>query len=1010
MVLLPGAAMGQTLGEAQARLDALGFPPGLVDGIMGPDTRGALRDFQQANGLPVTGLLDEATLAALFPLPLEEEAQSKANGEPAQPTEALEAARPSTSPLTVAPDEIPRAAASPAISNMPEEPQPIATENAVPLPAAEPKLTGASVASEAAGGEAPEISPTVMAAIAGGVLALIVGLARRRRRRRGVAAAMKEASGRAEPKPEAVPGSQEVSTPPAAQPDRPSPARRQATEAQTLHHPDEPRPVTEALAAPAYRESASFQGAAPAPLEERPAIAAANPNAQPVRRAPAQEPVLSPPPQPQQLRSLRQDPPAPTSQFTGSAKTDPTGWVRRGEDVWVAGRRLPGLVHVGRPPRGMRPDAIPNDLIDPALSVSKYGDDIDGRSLPYWPSYSGISPGARANYLDWLQGGAQDVRIGIGYVFLYFYGLERRFFTGPGDTAEREVLIEEVRNLLLLYGDAYAIRRYLGAFLEAASVVMDDLEAAALPTEPQGWELPLSLRIAIGRRLQAGEPIGAELALSWLRCHPETRLRTPASRAAPEFEALFKTLFQEAHPEGMKVRRPKRLLTLRYKAASADFEVDLTQRIGPLPDISQTRAPVDALLRLAETACDALDKFSRYLGRNPEGRGTVEAHALLPERIRDQFPCPELDALRDWTSVRIAEGGVIPIEDLVERLEGARPEKLGKKKLEGVADALANLGVGFAPDPRYALRAPKLGEPAVLFHLPDVGSNLEHTSPTYRATLLGVLVGAHVAHADGEVSAEERRALSDRIDAAHGLSPSERARLHANLLWAFAAPPAPTLFRKQVGEMPEDSRLALARLSAAVAAADGALDKAELGALEKIYRALGLDPSLLHGHLHEMMTGAQPVTVREARHDEPDFAIPPPPDAAAPPPSGLALDRTRIEAVMADTARVAGVLHDIFDDGDDEPEEIDAPAASDQDARFPGLAPAHARLAARLLDAPRWSEAEFDSFAGELGLMPAGALETLNEWAFDAHDDAFLEEDDGYEINPEVASRIAAAA
>ena len=86
---------------------------------------------------------------------------------------------------------------------------------------------------------------------------------------------------------------------------------------------------------------------------------------------------------------------------------------------------------------------------------------------------------------------------------------------------------------------------------------------------------------------------------------------TPASRAAPEFEALFKTLFQEAHPEGMKVRRPKRLLTLRYKAASADFEVDLTQRIGPLPDISQTRAPVDALLRLAETACDALDKFSR---------------------------------------------------------------------------------------------------------------------------------------------------------------------------------------------------------------------------------------------------------------------------------------------------------------------------------------------------------------------------------------------------------------
>lgn len=660
----------------------------------------------------------------------------------------------------------------------------------------------------------------------------------------------------------------------------------------------------------------------------------------------------------------------------------------------------------------MRPDRIPNDLIDPSLSVAKHGGDIEGRTLPYWPSYSAIQPGARASYLDWLAGGSQDPRIGIGYVFIYFYGLERRFFTGPGEAHEREVLIEEVRNLLALYGDNHAVRRYLGAFLAAASVVMDDGEAATWPSEPEGWELPLSLRIAIGRRLQAGATIEPALALAWLRAHPETRLRTPAQRAAPEFEALFAALFTEAHPEGMKVRKPQKLLKLVYKAASGNFEADLTQSIGVLPDISQSRAPVDALLKIAERACEDLDRFSRFLGRNPEGRGTVEAHALLPERIRGQFPCAELDALRDWTRARIAEGGVIPIEDLVERLEGARPDKLGKKRLEGVADALANLGVGFAPDPRFALRAPKLGEPAVLFALPEAEPNLETTSPAYRAALLGVLVGAHVAHADGDASAEERGALAERIEAVAGISASERARLHANLVWAFAAPPSPTLFRKQIAEMPEPSRFALARLSAAVAAADGALEKSELTALEKVYRSLDLDPSLLHGHLHEMMTGVQPVTVRPAQDSEADFTIPRPP-AEAPvegPPAGIVLDRSRIEAVMADTARVAGVLHDIFADDDPEPEDDEPAAPGAGDGRFPGLDPAHSRLAARLLGAPRWSEAEFEAAVADLGLMPAGALETLNEWAFDAHDDAFLEEDDGYEINPDVAARIAAAA
>ena len=42
--------------------------------------------------------------------------------------------------------------------------------------------------------------------------------------------------------------------------------------------------------------------------------------------------------------------------------------------------------------------------------------------------------------------------------------------------------------------------------------------------------------------------------------------------------------------------------------------------------------------------------------------------------------------------------------------------------------------------------------------------------------------------------------------------------------------------------------------------------------------------------------------------------------------------------------------------------------------------------------------------------MPAGALETINEWAWSAHDDALLDEDDGFDVNPDIAAQIAAAA
>ena len=47
--------------QVQARLHSAGYAPGAADGVPGPQTVAALRQYQTAQGLPVTGLLDEAT-------------------------------------------------------------------------------------------------------------------------------------------------------------------------------------------------------------------------------------------------------------------------------------------------------------------------------------------------------------------------------------------------------------------------------------------------------------------------------------------------------------------------------------------------------------------------------------------------------------------------------------------------------------------------------------------------------------------------------------------------------------------------------------------------------------------------------------------------------------------------------------------------------------------------------------------------------------------------------------
>lgn len=49
----------------QQRLNEQGFSAGRIDGLWGPDTSAAVRNFQQRNGLRRTGQLDQGTLRAL---------------------------------------------------------------------------------------------------------------------------------------------------------------------------------------------------------------------------------------------------------------------------------------------------------------------------------------------------------------------------------------------------------------------------------------------------------------------------------------------------------------------------------------------------------------------------------------------------------------------------------------------------------------------------------------------------------------------------------------------------------------------------------------------------------------------------------------------------------------------------------------------------------------------------------------------------------------------------------
>ncbi len=672
-----------------------------------------------------------------------------------------------------------------------------------------------------------------------------------------------------------------------------------------------------------------------------------------------------------------------------------TGWIPASVSVTIAQRNIGGMVYVGTPPLILK-----NNLkdkckayIDPSLPVAIRGIDKAGEGMPYWPGYSDLSPIRRSTYLGWLAGGRKDNSYNPRYMLLYFFGLERRYFIDRSNQESSEI-IDEVKRLLWLFNDNESTRRYLNMFLDFSTVMETNFEEIEPIFFWQDWIFPFSLKYAIGARLKKGDNLTADWLLSWFICHPERKLRSVAKRCREEFVALFKVTFNKRYPDGLQVRHGNHKLHATYYAASGEFEKIITPIVGGefVPDITDLREPIRVAQEIANDVMYELEPFSRYLARNPDGRRSVQAQILLPRVLRAEYPGEELNQVKDWASELSRKGGLVPVLDVISRIEGKTPENLSKSQLTRVADILAQIGFGFAPDPRFALRSPKMNEPVVLFELGEDILELEDVSADYRTKLLEVTLGTYVAHADGKITEKERGALLNKVANTENLSEQEKRRLHANLIWMLEVPPDLALLRKKLKNTNSINQEEIRSALILAAHSDGMVQSSEVAEIERVYKALGFDPKLVYSDLHEGELSDGLVRVREAKSSSGGENIPP-----VMPSSGLQLDSKKIATIQWDTRKASSVLGEIFDDLPDEPTENDY-----QTTELSGLDTKHTLLVKDLITRENWTEKEFQNLCKRHGLMHSGALENINEWAFDSFEEVLLDEYDDYDVSQNI--------
>lgn len=669
-------------------------------------------------------------------------------------------------------------------------------------------------------------------------------------------------------------------------------------------------------------------------------------------------------------------------------RTPDAKWIKAGEMITVQNVSFnSGMLYLGSSlPAGY--DSNDPCLIDPSLSIA--GQEAYATDLGYWPSYARIGAAARRKYLDWLAGGRSDHGIDIGYVFLFFYGLERRvLIDAPKDIdarAELGLITKEIGRLLSIYGwKSDSFQRYAFGLLDVlrSASVGDKLYDKPIPELPETYELPLYLKLALGQASRDKAPVPVDLALAWAQRQPGIYFRTAAQRCATEFDHLFRIRYREKYGAGMTLPQNRTKLKCIYQPASSGFrgQAELTLPSTDLPDVTAVTGPIDALAELVKRTTEELDPYSRLLGKAPESKYTAAARLLLPLALWPKEGVQRFDELWDQVKVSLV---TMKLDDLLKSLDLAiEPER---KLLLQIARHLDSKGIAIEPDIEAGARIPKLGDHIVLFAKPGaVGSDPERMP--YRTAQLTLQLASIVAVADGEFSEPEQRFIEQQIASWEGLTEADRVRLHAHMRLMVIEPVTIGSLKKRITELSREAREAIAGYMASLVSMDGMISPDEVRILEKAYKALGLESTSVFSDLH---------ATSQAKHGA----------SRKPAAGGFQLDQDRVRALQQESQEVSQLLAGIFT------EEVNTPRLADDEqeqaspAGVLGLDHQHAALVHLLLTRPVWKRDELADAAADLELMLDGALERINEASFDLYDQPLFEGDDPLEVDQTMLDRI----
>jgi uncharacterized tellurite resistance protein B-like protein len=336
---------------------------------------------------------------------------------------------------------------------------------------------------------------------------------------------------------------------------------------------------------------------------------------------------------------------------------------------------------------------------------------------------------------------------------------------------------------------------------------------------------------------------------------------------------------------------------------------------------------------------------------------------------------------------------------------------LSRDKVVALARALESKRIGLEPDVLSGSRTPKAEDTIALFAADSDEGTLRSTD-AYSAAAVTLDLASAVAAADGDTSLEEVSLLSGHIDSWDHLCVAHRKRLKAHLQIQLKQPPTLASLKKKLEPLTIEAKRKIASFLAHLAQADGEVTPQEVKLLERVYKSLALDPQFVYSDLHSAAVrpshGVEALTANAALATATQTS-----ESTG---SGFALDMDKVARLQQETAEVSALLASVFNEESltETPSALEPEAPQRQEestaeqlATVHGLDVEHSAFLRLLVSRAEWSRAELEDAASDMELMLDGALERINETAFELFDMPVTEGDDPIEINPDILDELA---